>query len=136
MYETHIQSHKSAFKLKGISHQSYVSWVTGFCNPILQDYSKEIVMVEGSFHNITTQILSMVLLLHVHVSSPSPWPQVQARQAQQTAARLAEANSNCTFKPVVSERSQRIAQGLGTDFLTRQQRHLAKKEKIVSCMHR
>ena len=57
---------------------------------------------------------------------------VQARQAQQTAARLAEATSDCTFKPQVSERSQQIMQGMGTDFITRQQRHLAKREKMVS----
>ena len=56
--------------------------------------------------------------------------QVQARQAQLAAARLAEAHSNLTFKPQVSERSQRIAQTLGTDFLTRQQNHLAKRGKV------
>ncbi len=41
-------------------------------------------------------------------------------------------NSECTFKPQVSERSMRIAESLGTSFEKRQKVHIEKRKRAVS----
>lgn len=40
--------------------------------------------------------------------------------------------TNYTFRPQVSERSMRIAEGLGTSFLDRQLMHMERKQRLVS----
>ena len=45
--------------------------------------------------------------------------EVEARAAELAAARLNEFYSEYTFRPKVSERSMKIAEGLGVGFLTR-----------------
>ena len=57
--------------------------------------------------------------------------EVEARAAELTAARLSEFYSEYTFKPKVSEKSLRIAEGLGVGFLTRQELHLQRRQKMV-----
>lgn len=39
-----------------------------------------------------------------------------------------------TFKPKVSTASAKIVENLGTDFMARQQQHLEKQKKLVSCV--
>ena len=56
--------------------------------------------------------------------------QVQAKAAQQAAKKIAEVHSKCTFRPLVSEKSLRIAQMLGTSFEKRQEVYLEKRKKV------
>ena len=57
--------------------------------------------------------------------------EIQTKAASVTANRIARIYADYTFKPVVSERSLRIAQSMGVEFLTRQEQHLQKKQKFV-----
>ena len=64
----------------------------------------------------------------------------QDNRGPSTTTRLAEIqcksgdprSCNYTFRPQVSEKSMRIAEGLGTSFLDRQQMHMERKQRMVS----
>lgn len=60
--------------------------------------------------------------------------QVRARLVQQAAKTASDHESRCTFKPQVLEKSLRIAETLGTNFEKRQEIHMEKKKKVVSCV--
>ncbi len=57
--------------------------------------------------------------------------EIQSKAALVAATRIARIYADYTFKPVVSERSMRIAQNMGVEFLTRQEQHLQKRQKFV-----
>ena len=57
--------------------------------------------------------------------------EVQSRAASIAASRVAKMYADYTFKPVVSNRSLQLAQNLGIGFLTRQQEHIKKRQKLV-----
>ena len=59
------------------------------------------------------------------------YQELQTKMAEMTAMKVAEVYSQYTFKPQVSERSMQIAENLGTNFLTRQQLHLERRQKVV-----
>ena len=48
------------------------------------------------------------------------------------AARLVEEETIFTFKPKVSPQSIKIAESLGTDFMSRHQQHIERQKKYVS----
>ena len=48
------------------------------------------------------------------------------------AARMLEEERIFTFKPKVSPQSVKIAESLGSDFMTRQQQHIERQKKYVS----
>lgn len=58
-------------------------------------------------------------------------PEVQARAAELNAARLAEFYAEYTFKPHILKKSQQIMEGVNKGFMTRQQSHLEKRQKLV-----
>jgi hypothetical protein len=51
--------------------------------------------------------------------------------AEQAAKMTAEMQSKYTFKPVVSEKSLRLAQTLGTSFEKRQEIHMERRKKVT-----
>lgn len=51
---------------------------------------------------------------------------------RRTTASVAEAEENFTFKPKVSSKSEKIAQGLKTSFFERQLIHVERQKKMVS----
>lgn len=57
--------------------------------------------------------------------------QIQAKAAAIAAARVASFYSEYTFKPVVSEKSMQLVQSLDTGFLTRQQQHIKRRQKLM-----
>ena len=61
--------------------------------------------------------------------------EVEARSAELAAARMSEFYSEYTFRPKMSERSMKIAEGLGVGFLTRQENHLQRRQKMVGHIH-
>lgn len=58
--------------------------------------------------------------------------EIQSKSTIAAAAKQSKIYANCTFKPVMSERSLQLAQNIEAGFLTRQQLHLKKKQKFVS----
>ena len=69
---------------------------------------------------------------HSGVSSgPGGTSNLIMSKAPSVAARLVEENT-FTFKPKVSPQSVRIAENLGSDFMSRQQQHIDRQKKNVS----
>lgn len=58
--------------------------------------------------------------------------EIQTKATISAAAKESKIYANCTFKPVMSEKSLQLAQNIEAGFLTRQQLHLKKKQKYVS----